>query len=149
MDTPSPASTKAQSHRKQKVIWSHEILVKRRQHVAANGELKQAMSSPPPLGMTVLSPSPPSVVAVIVDSPTVVLPNAITPATTRGKKRSSGDRLTNRTHAIRRRKGIVLDDARILGFLREPFTSVLKSSGKPMIDAKGLKRVTRLIAISN
>jgi hypothetical protein len=32
-----------------------------------------------------------------------------------------------------------LDDARILGFLREPFTSVLKSLGKPMIDAKGLK----------
>jgi hypothetical protein len=81
MDTPSPVSTKAKSHRKQRVLRSHEILVKRRQHVAANGELKQAMTLPPPLGMTVFSPSP-SVVAVVVDSPAVVLPNAVTPATT-------------------------------------------------------------------
>jgi hypothetical protein len=95
--------------------------------------------------MTVLSPSQsPSIVAavyVVVDSPTV-LPNAVTPATTRGgTKRTSGDRLTNQNHNIRRRKGIVLNEARILGFLREPFTALLKLSGKAMIDAKGLKRV--------
>jgi hypothetical protein len=35
----------------------------------------------------------------------------------------------------------MLDDSRILGFLREPFTELLKASGKTMIDAKGLKRV--------
>jgi hypothetical protein len=45
-------------------------------------------------------------------------------------------------HVIRRKKGIVLDDSRILGFLREPFTQLLKASGKTMIDAKGLKRAT-------
>jgi hypothetical protein len=67
-----------------------------------------------------------------------VILNAVTPSTSCRKKCSSGDHLTDQT---RRRKGIVLDDARILGILREPFMSVLKSLGKPMIDAKGLKRV--------
>ena len=72
-----------------------------------------------------------------------MLPDTVAPATTqRGTKRSSGDCLTDQTHNIRRRKGIVLNDARILGFLREPFTALLKSSGKAMIDAKGLKCVT-------
>jgi hypothetical protein len=93
--------------------------MKRRQRVAANGEL---IASPrPPQAMTVLSPclSPSFVAAVSVVDSLTVFPNAVTPATTRGgTKRTSGDRLTNRAHNIRRRKGIVLNEARILGFLR-------------------------------
>jgi hypothetical protein len=140
MDTPSPASSKAKSHRRQKLLRSNEITGKRRQRVASN----QATTSPPTTRRTDTTTPSPSLVAVVLDvdsPPTVLLPNAVTPATLRGKKRTSGDQLIDRTHAIRRRKGIVLDDARILGFLREPFTSILKSSGKAMIDAKGLKRV--------
>jgi hypothetical protein len=119
MDTPSPASGKVKvSHRKQKVLRSHEILVKRRQRVAASRDL---IALPPPQAMNVLSPSPsPSMVAgsVVVDSPTVLLPNAVTPATTRGgTKLSSGDHLTDRTHNIRRRKGIVLNDASAMDYL--------------------------------
>jgi hypothetical protein len=54
------------------------------------------------------------------------LASAITPLTSRLPKRSGASRLTDRTHNI-------LDDARILGFLREPFTKLLKASGKTMI----------------
>ncbi len=138
MDTPPPASSPAaRSHRKQKVLRSNEILGKRRQHIAANGEENQdSVTSHSPLGTTVYSP----LSSLVIHSPTVPLPKAVTPATTGAKKRS-GEFLRVRTHAIRRRKGIVLDDTKILGFLREPFTSVLKSSGKAMIDAKGLKRI--------
>jgi hypothetical protein len=38
--------------------------------------------------------------------------------------------LTNRAHRIRRKKGIVLNDTSILGFIRDPFIANLKSSAK-------------------
>jgi hypothetical protein len=89
---------------------------------------------------------PPVAAAVVVVNtpfpppPTVTVNAPITPHILQGQKQST-DFLTDRTNGIRRKKGIVMDDTRILGFLRQPFTSVLKSSGKTMIDAPGLKRV--------
>ena len=98
MDTPSPASSKAKSHRKQKLLRSHEIVGKRRQRAAP----KLATTPSPPTGTTVYPSSPgilPVLVEVLADSsPTIHLPNAITPATSRGQKHTSGDRLTDRTH---------------------------------------------------
>jgi hypothetical protein len=132
MNTPSPASAAKKSHKKQKLLRSDEILVKRRQRLSPNGRV--VTESPVATAVVVVdTPSPPP--------PTTVTANVtITPRIVQGQKRST-DFLTDRTNGIRRKKGIVMDDTRILGFLREPFTSVLKSSGKTMIDAPGLKRV--------
>jgi hypothetical protein len=187
MNTPPPAGGKAKSHKRQKLLRSDEILVKRKQRSFVSGNKLTNGSSPvapiafpnetvaaaldvPTAALVLidLSSSPPASVLVADQSDLEVEPNtsthpssdvvpanadesspqavhpiasAITPLTSRPPKRSGASRLIERTHVIRRKKVIVLDDSRILGFLREPFTQLLKASGKTMIDAKGLKRV--------
>ena len=121
MNTPSPACGKVQSHKRKKLLRSDEILGKRKKAIRQeNGSL--ALETSTLAGAN-------------------VVPSEVTPDSSNTQKRSGANRLTDRTHNSRRKKGIILDDARILGFLREPFTSVMKSSGKTPIDAKGLKRV--------